>query len=94
MSSEYGTLIISLIFSLGCFTSLILGAMFILLILTKSGRFDVYDHKQIVTTPRKQEADTTPWRRLGYYTVASYISEEHGKALVIEMEKKSRRYLL
>lgn len=94
MPPEYGPLVISLIFSLGCFTSLIMGAMFVIFILVKSGRFDVYEYKEVISEPRKAQQDIEPWLRLGYHVITSYVSEAHGKALVITLEKKTRRIIV
>jgi hypothetical protein len=71
---------------------LIVGMLATLFVLALAGYFDVVDHEEIIVKDaRKAMEAVRPWETQGYTVVTAFVSDDHGKALVIHLERKRRK---
>lgn len=94
MDPQYGTLIVSLFFSVSCFVMLIVGGLSVLAIMAMAGHFDVTEHKTLIIPSadvREILAEVEPYEETGWVVKTSFVSDAHGRALVVLMERKRRK---
>lgn len=94
MDPQYGTLLVSLFFSVSCFVMLIVGGLSVLAVMAMAGHFDVTEHKTLIipsADTREILDEVAPYEEAGWVVKSAFVSDAHGRALVVILERKRRK---
>jgi len=94
MDPQYGTLLVSLFFSVSCFVMLIVGGLSVLFVLALAGHFDITQHKTLIIPSadvREILDEVEPYENDGWAVKSAFVSDAHGRALVVLLERKRRK---
>jgi hypothetical protein len=73
---------------------LIVGGLAVLALLAMTGRFDITEHKTLVVPSAETREildEVKPYEETGWIVKSAFVSDAHGRALVIILERKRRK---